>query len=159
LQGGFDHPSAYGAEYIGLEDLAVDLFVELIFEVADFFGHFVFDADEADGFLLRRAIWGDAALLFLASEQLGYRLIDKWMEDFGTRFVAAYKVLRAGFDNVAVLITPAPGNTARDGCEACACQGRAKPLPAAWLILIEFPLVSALRLGGLFAETFGLGSF
>jgi hypothetical protein len=153
MQRCFNHPSAYGTEYIGLKDLAVDLFVKLIFKVADVFGHFVLDADEADGFLLRRAIWGDAALFFLACEQLPYRLIDEWMEDFGTRFVATDEVLRAGLYKVSVLVTPAPGDAAENGCEACACQGRTKPLATAWMFIIAFALVSALRL----VEVFGLG--
>jgi hypothetical protein len=102
-----DHAATDRTKHIRLEDFAIDLFVELVFEIPDVFGHFVFDADKADCFLLRVAIRSDVALFLLAREKFGDGFIDQGVEDFRAGLVAPDKVLGAGFDDVTVLVSTA----------------------------------------------------
>ena len=107
MQSRVDHTAADGPKDIGFKDFAIDLFVELVFEVPDIFGHFVFDADKADGFLLGGAIGSDVALLLLPGKEFCDRLIDQRVEDFRARFMATDKIFVGGFQELAVGVSAA----------------------------------------------------
>jgi hypothetical protein len=97
MQSCIDHAAADGPKNIRFKDLAIDLFVELVFEVPDILGHFVFDADKADGFLLRSSIGSDIALLLLFSQEFCNRLVNQWMENFRSGFMATDEIFVGGF--------------------------------------------------------------
>ena len=88
MQCRIDHAATDWPKDVGLEDLAIDLFVELVFEVPDILGHFVFDADKADGFLLGGTVGADDALLLLSGEEFCHRFIDQRAENFRAGLMA-----------------------------------------------------------------------
>lgn len=93
-QGCIDHSAADRLEFVGSIDPAVDQLVNLIFEVAQFFGTFVLNADEAyfarchDPVPIRSGGWNRLR----RSEQPSYRFFDQRIVNLRTRRMATDQV-------------------------------------------------------------------
>src|SRR4029079_19784967 len=100
----------------------VDDLVNLLFEIADFLGGLVLDADEADSHLRWRQQLRPADLLNvrrrrMARDKLCHRLVHQWAKRFLPRLMTADHFLLARLDDPSVLSASTAGHDPGKTCK------------------------------------------
>jgi hypothetical protein len=105
---GFDELAADPHEHLRRVDPRVDDFDDLFFEVAQFLGRLVFQADETDALRCRWRGGRGLKPRALTGEELAERLVDERLVRLGAGCVAADEVLLAVLHHLADLLPATP---------------------------------------------------
>ena len=109
---GFHIAATDHTKLVGLADECIDMFVDLLVEVANFFAAVIFNSHEADLPYVRSVFVGVRHGLHVcagSAQHAGDGFVNQWPPGFGTSFVASDHVLVVFAKYMSILLSSAPG--------------------------------------------------